>query len=93
MSELNRCPFCKIGREVKHVCSACGAYRYDVNTGSPIIKLYDPPAVWTADKDLRHIYSNDFTHDVMLFVSGDFSYEKERADYIADLCKKLNAST
>lgn len=36
------------------------------------------------------IQSEDFTHDVLLFVTGDFSSEAERIEYARELANKLN---
>lgn len=45
---------------------------------------------WTIDDDARCLRSDDFTHDVVLKISGDFSDDGERRRYAEELCSKLN---
>jgi hypothetical protein len=37
------------------------------------------------------IQSEDFTHDVMLQVTGDFRDEKQKIEYAEELVRKLNS--
>jgi hypothetical protein len=48
---------------------------------------------WYADHYGRKVWSNDFTHDVVLEVSGDFGSEEERIEYANWLADKLNGET
>lgn len=41
----------------------------------------------------KFIYSDDFTHDVKLTVSGDFYNDEERLLYSKNLCSILNSQT
>lgn len=49
--------------------------------------------VWTVDNDGLAIRSNDFKHDVVLNLSGDFSTEDERVDYANGIANVLNLSS
>jgi hypothetical protein len=71
----------------------------------PKIPVYTPPSSdfdaysdaelhdkgpWAASEDGRSLYSDDFTHDVVLKLSGDFFDDKQRRLYAENLVKKLN---
>lgn len=43
---------------------------------------------WIAKDD--KVYSEDFTHDVMLTINGDFESNEQRNQYAIDLAEKLN---
>ena len=45
---------------------------------------------WSVSSDGCTIGSDDFTHDVHLRVTGDFSDDAERKAYSENLAKKLN---
>ncbi len=45
---------------------------------------------WSASADGRTISSDDFTHDVLLRVSGDFANDAQRKRYADNLVAKLN---
>jgi hypothetical protein len=45
---------------------------------------------WTVDADGKSIQSDDFTHDVILRVTGDFYSDAQRKAYAENLAKKLN---
>jgi hypothetical protein len=45
---------------------------------------------WTVGDDARSLRSDDFTHDVVLKLSGDFSDDGQRRRYAEELCSKLN---
>ena len=45
---------------------------------------------WTVSEDGREIDSFNFTHDVILRVSGDFYSDEQRKVYSENLAKKLN---
>jgi hypothetical protein len=47
---------------------------------------------WTASTDGRHISSDNFDHDVMLKVSGDFYSDQARAAYSNAICNQLNGA-
>lgn len=46
---------------------------------------------WTASPDGRMVQSDDFTHDVILRVSGDFADDEQRRQYSVRIAEKLNA--
>ena len=46
---------------------------------------------WTVSDDGRAIESDDFTHDVILRVAGDFFSDEQRKAYAENLAAKLNA--
>lgn len=46
---------------------------------------------WTVSVDGRSIESDDFTHDVILRVTGDFYCDEQRKAYADNLAAKLNA--
>jgi hypothetical protein len=46
---------------------------------------------WIASLDGRSIQSDDFDHDVMLKVTGDFWNDEDRAAYSRRLCALLNS--
>ena len=46
---------------------------------------------WLASDDGREIASDDFTHDVVLRVTGDFESDELRKAYADNLAAKLNA--
>lgn len=52
-------------------------------------ELHDKGA-WTVNKDGRAIESEDFTHDVILRVTGDFFSDEQRKAYAEILAAKLN---
>lgn len=45
---------------------------------------------WTVSADGREIASDDFTHDVVLRVTGDFYSDEQRKAYAENLAAKLN---
>lgn len=45
---------------------------------------------WTVSEDGRVIESDDFTHDVILRVTGDFYSDEQRKEYAENLAAKLN---
>jgi hypothetical protein len=46
---------------------------------------------WIVEKDGKSIMSDDFTHDVVLRITGDFYRDEQRKAYAENLAKKLNA--
>lgn len=46
---------------------------------------------WTVSNDGGAIASDDFTHDVILLVTGDFFSDEQRKAYSENLATKLNA--
>lgn len=46
---------------------------------------------WSVSEDGREIQSDDFTHDVILRVTGDFYDDAQRNAYAKNLAAKLNA--
>ena len=46
---------------------------------------------WTVSADGREIESDDFAHDVILRVTGDFYSDEQRKAYAENLAAKLNA--
>jgi hypothetical protein len=47
---------------------------------------------WTASDDGRQLYGDDFEHDVMLKIDGDFESDDERKAYARALATQLNAN-
>lgn len=45
---------------------------------------------WSVGGDFQ-IYSNDFTHDVMITINGDFESDEQKEAYIKRICDLLNA--
>lgn len=45
---------------------------------------------WTVSEDGSAIESDDFTHDVILRVTGDFYSDEQRKEYADNLAAKLN---
>lgn len=45
---------------------------------------------WVVSNDGREIASDDFTHDVILRVTGDFWSDEQRKAYAENLAAKLN---
>ena len=45
---------------------------------------------WEVSDDGRTIMSDDFTHDVMLAVSGDFGSDEDRKAYSDEIARRLN---
>jgi hypothetical protein len=45
---------------------------------------------WGPSDDGKAIYSDDFTHDVMLKVHGDFANDDQRKTYSGELARRLN---
>lgn len=43
-------------------------------------------------KEGGSVYSDDFTHDVVLAISGDFEDDHQRIEYAKALCARLNKS-
>ena len=54
------------------------------------LKLFDS-GPWSAVGD--RVYSSDFTHDVVLRISGDFKNVGQRNQYARALADTLNKST
>ena len=50
------------------------------------------PVAWEASEDGRTIQDNDFTHDVVLRVVGDFEDNEQRVRYTQRIVDKLNAA-
>ena len=50
----------------------------------------EAPAEWIVSLDGRSIQSTDFTHDVMLTISGDFESDDQRRAYSRQLAEKLS---
>jgi hypothetical protein len=48
---------------------------------------------WHASPDRPHVFSDDFTHDVVLRVTGDFADFEDRLAYCEWLASVLNAAT
>ena len=48
---------------------------------------------WTARQDGRAVQSDDFTHDVVMEISGDFADEYQRHEYAHEISRRLNAYT
>ena len=50
---------------------------------------------WEAGADKNHervfVQSEDFTHDVRLYVDGDFRNYEERIEYAREIARALNA--
>lgn len=46
---------------------------------------------WTVSEDGHSIASDNFTHDVILRITGDFYDDRQRKAYAENLVKKLNA--
>ena len=50
---------------------------------------------WNAgrwEKDGRvFVQSSDFTHDVLLYVDGDFGDDQQKWEYASEIAKRLNA--
>jgi len=47
---------------------------------------------WSVDGGIKNAYlqSDDFTHDVILRVYGDFGSEQEKIEYLKDIIFRLN---
>lgn len=45
---------------------------------------------WELSEDGKHLYSDDFTHDVKLTVDGDFYGDNDRLAYTKRLAQQLN---
>ena len=45
---------------------------------------------WHASDDGRHLYSDDFTHDVRITIGGDFYDDAQRKRYADNIANKLN---
>ena len=45
---------------------------------------------WKASEDGRNVMSDDFDHDVMLTISGDFESPEQRLSYATWLAQALN---
>jgi hypothetical protein len=61
---------------------------------APELKVYTPEhdqGPWESSADGKTISSNDFTHDVILRVSGDFYDDAQRKRYSDNLAVKLTA--
>lgn len=55
------------------------------------IKMFKPDkGPWTVSADGKLIISDDFTHDVILTVTGDFFDDVQRKQYADDLASRLN---
>lgn len=50
------------------------------------------PVAWESSKDGKTIQDNDFTHDVVLRVTGDFEDDEQRISYANRIVNKLNAA-
>lgn len=48
---------------------------------------------WTMDEEGRNLYSDDFTHDAMLTLGGDFGTPQDRINYAKAICEKLNGQS
>ena len=48
---------------------------------------------WRAAKDGKSIASDDFTHDVVLAISGDFWSDEQRIAYARELARRLTAAS
>jgi hypothetical protein len=62
---------------------------------SPEAKSYIPEhdqGPWRVSADGKAISSDDFTHDVILRISGDFYDDAQRKRYSENLAVKLNAT-
>ena len=46
---------------------------------------------WIVGPDGSTLDSDDFEHDVILHISGDFSSDEQRREYANNLAMKLNA--
>lgn len=48
---------------------------------------------WTARQDgvKTFIESDDFTHDVRLYVDGDFASQEQKLAYATEIARRLNA--
>jgi hypothetical protein len=57
--------------------------------GRPFVVERGP---WVVQNDGYSIASEDFTHDVILKVSGDFYDDAQRFAYSSELCRRLNAA-
>lgn len=59
----------------------------EAERGRPVVIERGP---WSASDDGRTISSDDFTHDVVLRVSGDFGDDATRKAYSDELARRLN---
>ena len=59
------------------------------DSSAPTYGMHDS-GPWTVSDDGRTISSDDFTHDVLLRVSGDFYNDAQRKCYADQLAKILN---
>ena len=50
------------------------------------------PVAWESSEDGKTIQDNDFTHDVVLRVTGDFENDRQRISYAKRIVNKLNAA-
>lgn len=48
--------------------------------------------IWLVSEDGKHIESSDFTHDVRLYVGGDFVDDAQRKKYAENIAARLNAT-
>ncbi len=55
--------------------------------GRPLVIERGP---WSASPDGAVLYSDDFTHDVMLTVNGDFGSYEDRKAYADEIARRLN---
>lgn len=46
---------------------------------------------FTVSLDGRHLYDEDFTHDVRLDVDGDWESQEQRIAYAEELARRLNS--
>lgn len=53
----------------------------------------DESGHWSARQDgpKTFVESDDFTHDVRLYVDGDFATPAEKLSYAAEIARRLNA--
>jgi hypothetical protein len=50
-------------------------------------------AVWKRDEQSYDIRSSNFTHDVVLRMSGDFESDEQARAYAADIAMRLNVTS
>lgn len=57
-----------------------------------MIKENGPWAAGVTDENQQRVFiqSDDFTHDVRLYVDGDFESKQQRLEYAKEIARRLN---
>ena len=84
--------FCHVSTCLRPECKATGACHSAAVRNEVCAPNYGEhdAGTWSSSQDGRTISSGDFTHDVLLLVSGDFADDAQRKRYADNLVAKLN---